>query len=550
MRSLAYLSTFALLALGFLCGSASGEDARLYLLSTPDGTRMVEELAPDGASTLTPNQIAPVPGTPAVAYRGGDLLWHRNHTDATYTTTAFCRPGGILAAGTYLNPPKQIEVIPIEGDGTPDWTQAGTEFHVDASLDGSVIAAVDFDQNALTVNVHCLAPGSSTPLWSTSISPASRGSERTIQVSDDGSTIAVLVTMQEGNPAARLYLYAPSSPVPIGTFDGPGGFGRNLSLGADGRFAAFIGLATAYVADRDTGVLRGFVNMGASNDPIAISTDGRYLAFGWTSLRMTEWNGAAYVNLWTIPGGAFALKTCTFSADGSTFVAGWYRNTYTQNQIQTFAMPSSTPLWTRLYPQSGGQYQDIPSDVALTPAGDYILVGSWGDQLLMNDEVQLFSRESSTPQMTFDTPGSVFDVDLAWNAEETGLYLTACAKGVHANQNGRGGDLYSIFFGGPASAPEASAEAADLRLTTLPNPFTPGAAFLFTLRRASPVQVSIYSTAGREVRRLAGGSFEAGLHALTWDGRDSGGRGVASGVYWLEVAGDRGRVVGKTVLVR
>ncbi len=527
-----------------LCpGPASGDTARTCLQHLEDGTRTVEEVLTCSAGPSLAEQLSR-------QGEGAEVLWSRHHADAIYLTTALSRLDGIIAAGTYLNPPKQVEVVPIVGDGTPDWTYPGTELYVDASQDGSVIAGVDADPNSLTVTVYCWEPGSSVPLWSTAISPASRGSYRTVEVSADGSTIAVLVSMQEGSPAARLYLFSPASSTPIGVFDGPAGFARNLSLGADGRFAAFIGLATAYVADRDTGIIRWSGSMGATNDPIAISTDGRYLAFGWTSLRLLEWDGSIYAPLWSVAGGAYSLKTCMFSADGSTFVAGWYKSTYDQNRIQTFVMPSSTPLWTYLYALSEGAYQDIPSDIALTEGGEYILIGSWGDQLGINDEVHLFDGGEGTPLASLDTSGSIFDVDLAWDESRGGLYLTACGKTIHANQNGRGGDLYSLHYRDPASVADQPGFPAPLRIAELPNPFAPGDRISLSLDRSSHVDASILSADGRAIRTLARASFPEGLRELAWDGLDDAGRPVASGLYFVRIVGDRGRAVGRTVLLR
>ncbi len=536
----------ALLSLLFLASWASAaEDVSTWVRSSEDGSRIEERLhsgAPAG-----PADADLTPGWPEPLLRG-ELLWHRNYTDATYTTAALCLPDGMVAAGTYLNPPKQAEVVPLAGDGTPAWTYPGTEFYLEASRDGSVIAGVDANSATLTVTVYCWTPDSSTPLWSYPISPASRGSFRTVDVSADGSTIAVLVSMQEGSAAARLYLFQPDSPTPIGVYDGPAGFARNLSLGADGRYAAFIGLATAYVVDRDAETVRWSGSMGATNDPIAISTDGQYLAYGWTSLRLLQWNGTAYATAWTVPGAGFSLFSCAFSEDGSTFVAGWCPSSYLQNKVQAYHPASSTPLWTYLYPLASGGYQDVPYDLSMTPSGDFILVGSWGDQVGLNDELHLFDRATGTPQWSFDTPGSVFDADLGVGAN--GLHIVSCGKGVHANQTGRGGDLYSLLLPDPSSVEPAAGAASGLRLAALPCPFRPGESLRFALEQPGILDAAIFAADGRQVRLLARSAFGPGPHALSWDGRDEAGRPAGSGVYFVKLANAESRVVGRTVVIR
>jgi len=67
----------------------------------------------------------------------------------------------------------------------------------------------------------------------------------------------------------------------------------------------------------------------------------------------------------------------------------------------------------------------------------------------------------------------------------------------------------------------------------------------------SPVTVDVHDLRGRLVRRLARERLlPAGVHLLTWDGRDDAGRRCGAGTYLVAVrTGDR-RVAGRVVLVR
>jgi len=64
-----------------------------------------------------------------------------------------------------------------------------------------------------------------------------------------------------------------------------------------------------------------------------------------------------------------------------------------------------------------------------------------------------------------------------------------------------------------------------------PNPFNSNTVIRFTLPRRAEAGLSIYNLAGQQVATLAEGSREAGTHTVRWDGRDNGGRELASGVY-------------------
>jgi len=72
------------------------------------------------------------------------------------------------------------------------------------------------------------------------------------------------------------------------------------------------------------------------------------------------------------------------------------------------------------------------------------------------------------------------------------------------------------------------------------NPFAPGSRIQFRIEAPQDVRIAIYDLAGRLVRELAGGAWEAGTHRTNWDGRDVTGKTVASGTYFLQLTGSAG----------
>ncbi|HKW14425.1 MAG TPA: FlgD immunoglobulin-like domain containing protein [Candidatus Krumholzibacteria bacterium] len=68
-----------------------------------------------------------------------------------------------------------------------------------------------------------------------------------------------------------------------------------------------------------------------------------------------------------------------------------------------------------------------------------------------------------------------------------------------------------------------------------PNPFNPQTAIRFTLAARQNVTLSVYDVSGRLVRTLVSGAQEMGTHSVTWDGRDSAGSTVSSGVYFYRL---------------
>jgi len=75
-------------------------------------------------------------------------------------------------------------------------------------------------------------------------------------------------------------------------------------------------------------------------------------------------------------------------------------------------------------------------------------------------------------------------------------------------------------------------------LTNHPNPFNPRTTIRFDLARDTMVHLSIYDARGRRIASLLDGPQPAGSHSTIWNGVDSAGRQVASGVYFYRFQAD------------
>ena len=83
-----------------------------------------------------------------------------------------------------------------------------------------------------------------------------------------------------------------------------------------------------------------------------------------------------------------------------------------------------------------------------------------------------------------------------------------------------------------------------------PNPFNPTTTVWFSMAEAGQVTVSIYDVQGRRVCLLVDEGRNAGVHQVTWDGRDNAGRVVASGVYICRMVTTNRAFVKRMLLVR
>ena len=68
-----------------------------------------------------------------------------------------------------------------------------------------------------------------------------------------------------------------------------------------------------------------------------------------------------------------------------------------------------------------------------------------------------------------------------------------------------------------------------------PNPFNPTTKITFQLPEASQVNLTVYDVVGREVTTLVRDQMEAGTYEVEWDGRDSAGRVLPSGLYLYRI---------------
>jgi len=83
-----------------------------------------------------------------------------------------------------------------------------------------------------------------------------------------------------------------------------------------------------------------------------------------------------------------------------------------------------------------------------------------------------------------------------------------------------------------------------------PNPFNPVTEISFTLPEASEVRVMVYNILGQHVSTLIDGYQEAGEHAVIWNGTDSNGRKVSSGIYLYTIEAGQYKASRKMVLMK
>ncbi len=117
-------------------------------------------------------------------------------------------------------------------------------------------------------------------------------------------------------------------------------------------------------------------------------------------------------------------------------------------------------------------------------------------------------------------------------------------------------DDYSLRENSPVFDLRTKIENPDNLLQTwrlmqnYPNPFNAGTTICFELAKATHIDLRIYDISGREIRHVQCGYFDAGEHSISWDGRNSAGLSVASGVYIYRLKTDGFTKSRKMLLLR
>ena len=84
-----------------------------------------------------------------------------------------------------------------------------------------------------------------------------------------------------------------------------------------------------------------------------------------------------------------------------------------------------------------------------------------------------------------------------------------------------------------------------------PNPFNPATTIAYTIPEdGREIRLALYDVAGRLVTTLVDGSLTGGTRSVVWNGTDTEGRQVASGVYFVRLTARDTSLVRKIVLLK
>ncbi|PKN77566.1 MAG: hypothetical protein CVU48_11185 [Candidatus Cloacimonetes bacterium HGW-Cloacimonetes-1] len=107
--------------------------------------------------------------------------------------------------------------------------------------------------------------------------------------------------------------------------------------------------------------------------------------------------------------------------------------------------------------------------------------------------------------------------------------------------------FHAICEGGTANE-DTSAPVIKFATNNYPNPFNPETTISFSVPKAGMTSVKVFNLKGQVVRTLVNNDVAAGTHSIVWNGIDSNGKSVASGVYFYRVTNNNQSITKKMLL--
>jgi len=212
-----------------------------------------------------------------------------------------------------------------------------------------------------------------------------------------------------------------------------------------------------------------------------------------------------------------------------------------------------------------GLEQDYPGVVFVYMTGHLDGTGPSGNLYARNNQIRDYCAASD--KILFDfadiesyDPDGVWYPDggdacewcYDWCAAHTCPTCPSCAHS-HCFNCYLKGKAFWWMLGAVVSGMDAGVEEATVgsRLApSRPNPSGAGAEIAFSLVSPADVRIDIYNMRGERVATLLDRHVTAGTHSVRWDGRNSRGIHVGSGVYLYRMEADGFAETAKMVLIR
>ena len=312
---------------------------------------------------------------------------------------------------------------------------------------------------------------------------------------------------------------------------------RTPALSAPSSVAAAVGVPVSFTVGAATCGGESLTLTASGLPPgsdFSVSPNQTSGAFSWTP-------GSGQAGTWpvtftaTVDGGSLSNSTTTVIDVAPPLVA----RAFTVNAYATIRLGSEKAFWCAGVEAIGGSFNVndiVHSSVMLISPGtgsvDRISVDA-GKFLVVGDADK----------------NDVEDAKLCFRKEDLRLLFSNVNGKSTVNVTLAGSLTSGREFSAPLSV-EVVGGGGNLAALVTPNPLNPSGILSFVSTRSGTASIRIFSQTGRLVRTLKEGVLPAGRHEVRIDGRDEGGKPLATGIYFYRVDLVEGAATGRFTLLK
>jgi hypothetical protein len=262
----------------------------------------------------------------------------------------------------------------------------------------------------------------------------------------------------------------------------------------------------------------------------------------------------AWVRRYNGPGNSYdGARALAVDDSGNVYVTGdSYGGSETDCDYATIKYhPNGDTAWVRRY-NGPGNFQDAVYSIAVDGSGNAYVTGysrgtgTWDDYVT----IKYHPNGDTAWVKTYNGPGNGGDVARAIIIDGSdNVYVTGSSVG-----SGTGYDYATIKYSQNTDVQDETGNRerpSEFSLSqNYPNPFNQTTRIEFTLTMSGFVSLKIYDILGRKVRTLVSEHVSSGYKSVLWDGKDSFGSEVASGIYFYKLDAGNFSEVKKMALIK
>ncbi len=206
---------------------------------------------------------------------------------------------------------------------------------------------------------------------------------------------------------------------------------------------------------------------------------------------------------------------------------------------------SGNTLWTETY---GDSKSDGGEAVRITPDGGYVATGNFESED-SNTDVFVVKSEANGNNLWTKTIDKTSNDWGRWimPTDDGGFIIAGDNYTYEAGE-------YNIWLiklnYGSSNISDMYFKPDEFNLNNYPNPFNASTAITYSLPSAAEVKLEIYGILGKKLITLVENKQQAGSYKLVWDGRDSKGLQLSSGIYFYRIKAGKFNCVKKMMYIK